>query len=140
LYCGLLFVLGLLTSISQLNGYTLVEISTDRINCVSPGFKMNNTAGQDPSWPIWTVDAKWVEANRCNDPYQTSAHKVPVAMFRSLSDLHLVSQSETSNVLKVFYGPCLQNYFYRGAPSLVFILVKQPGQHSFVGKILVNTK
>lgn len=124
LYWGFLVVLGLVTIISQLNNFIITTAFIDLIVCVPPGSKMNNTAGQDPSWPYLIADAEWLEANKCNNPCQPSAHKPPLALFRSLSDLQPPSQKEISDSVYVFSGPFIQSYFYRGAPLAVFVLVQ----------------
>ena len=127
IYWGFLVTLGLLAALSQLwifapewDAWFNYSNSTN-ITCASPKSQIAYAVGQDPSWGIFVVDVEFIQENGCVDPCQQTLFEYPVALFRRLSDLQLLSLNEynSSNVLN---GGFFNFYLYLGGIMAIVIL------------------
>ena len=123
LYWGFLLTVGLMTTISQLKGFCLNESHVNPITCATPGLQIDKMDCVDNSCRHTQIYAEWVQANGCLDPCKVQAAH-PIAIFRSQSDLQLMSRKEILNVGKVWAGPFISAYFNIGAGLGVFVLLQ----------------
>jgi len=103
IYWGGLVLVGLIAILSTIWSTTYYVTNVSAVNpitCHPPSSQMNYSAGQDPSWQGFVVDAEWVHDNGCMDPCQQSSFHWPPAIFRSYSDLQIPSQAD----VKVLYS------------------------------------
>ena len=112
IYWGFLVTLGLLATLTQLwidvlamTPYLDFSISTNIIYA-QPSYLMNYSAGQDFLWEALVIDVKWIQANGCTDPCKEgSSFKWPAALYRTNTDLQLLSKMDYTTATPIRYLP-----------------------------------
>lgn len=97
IYWGALVLVGLITTLTTFWNKTDLSSNFSTLNpitCHPPESQMSYGAGQDPLWRGFAVDTEWVQENGCADPCQQSSFYWQPAIFRSYSDLQLLSKAE----------------------------------------------
>ena len=119
IYWGFLVTLGLFTLFSQLwirvpmdDSYFNYSNSTS-IYCAPSASQIDYSAGQDPSWETFITDVEFIQENACVDPCKQAAIQWPEALFRTLSDLQLLSQDDYNNSL-IINERFFNSYVYVG--------------------------
>ena len=128
IYWGALVALALVSALIGLwsNNSSSFQYSTlNNTICSPPSSQMNNVAGQDSSWHHFHVDAEWVQENRCIDPcQQQNLFYWPVALFRSYSDLQILSQEDIRNIYGLIEQMFVGFYAYFGTSVATFLLLQ----------------
>lgn len=130
IYWGALMCVALITIFITFwkNTYYVVNWSLmDPIICHHPRPRVDHGADQGYSLRFTVVDAGWIEENGCINPCQHSSFELEPAIFRSYSDLQLMSREEVHAFGQIFSLPrysffTAYQYF---ATSLGMFLVSQ---------------
>lgn len=119
IYWAFLVTVGLMTTLSQLSGFNPVEAHMNPIICATP--QMSTMECLDIFCFMTDISADWIQANGCLDPCKDA---YPTAIFRSPSDLQLMSRSEIFDINSVWAGPFIFIYFNIGAALGIFVLLQ----------------
>ena len=97
IYWGLLVLVGLITVVVTFWNQTYYGSNFSTLNpltCNPPDAQMNYTAGQNLSSHGFSVNTEWIHQNRCADPCQSSSFLWSPTIFRSYSQLQLLTATE----------------------------------------------
>ena len=131
IYWGALVAVGLLSTLTVLwsSAYYVWNFSTlNPITCHPPGSRIIYDAGQKPMWCRFIIGIEWVQENGCIDPCQQSSFAFPQAIFRSKTDLQLLSRAQLEATMAVIdpfpENSFFERYLYFGTILGLFIIVQ----------------
>ena len=108
IYWGALVLVGLITVLTKV--WTQIDDGSNfstlnPLTCNPVSSQINFTAGQNLAWDNLTVDREWIQENGCIDPCQQSSFLWPPTIFRSYSDLQLLSQADIGTLNSYISDP-----------------------------------